>query len=51
VRETIDHIMVEAINNSIGHVMGIEIIAESVEDDSILQALKKWGGLCTGICD
>ncbi len=40
--DAIDHAMVEAINN-IGHVMGIETIAESVENDSILQALRKIG--------
>ena len=40
--DAIDHAMVEAINN-IGHVMGIETIAESVENGSILQALQKMG--------
>lgn len=40
VNDAIDHAMVEAINN-IGHVMGLETIAESVENRSILQALQK----------
>lgn len=40
--DPIDHAMVRAINN-IGHVMHIETIAESVENDSILGALRKMG--------
>jgi EAL domain-containing protein (putative c-di-GMP-specific phosphodiesterase class I) len=42
VNDAIDYAMVEAINN-IGHVMGIETIAESVENDFILHALQKIG--------
>ena len=37
-----DHTMVEAINN-IGHVMGIQTIAECVETPAMLDALKKMG--------
>jgi EAL domain-containing protein (putative c-di-GMP-specific phosphodiesterase class I) len=42
VNDAIDYAMVEAINN-IGHVMGIETIAEAVENDFILHALQKIG--------
>lgn len=38
--DRIDHAMVEAINN-IGHVMGIQTIAEFVEDDAIKEELKR----------
>lgn len=38
--DRIDHAMVEAINN-IGHVMGIQTIAEFVEDDAIKDELTK----------
>ncbi len=38
----IDHAMVESIHH-IGHVMGIQTIAEFVENDEILEALKKIG--------
>ena len=40
--DPIDHAMVEAINH-IGHVMGIETIAEFVENDAILEELRKMG--------
>lgn len=40
--DPIDHAMVEAIN-SIGHVMNIKTIAESVESDAILGALQRIG--------
>jgi diguanylate cyclase (GGDEF)-like protein/PAS domain S-box-containing protein len=42
VKDPIDHAMVEAIHR-IGHVMGIETIAESVEDQQILAQLKEIG--------
>ncbi|MGH8611685.1 MAG: EAL domain-containing protein [Gammaproteobacteria bacterium] len=42
VRDPIDHAMVEAIHR-IGHVMGLETIAESVEDESILARLRAIG--------
>jgi diguanylate cyclase (GGDEF)-like protein/PAS domain S-box-containing protein len=42
VDDPIDHAMVEAIN-SIGHVMHIETIAEFVENNAILDALRKIG--------
>lgn len=42
VDDVIDRTMVEAINR-IGHVMEIETIAEFVEDDQILKALKRLG--------
>ena len=42
VRDPIDHAMVEAIHR-IGHVMGLETIAESVEDERILARLKTMG--------
>lgn len=38
----IDHAMVESINN-IGHVMGLKTIAEFVESEEIIAALKKLG--------
>lgn len=38
--DRIDHAMVEAINN-IGHVMGIQTIAEFVENDAIKEELKR----------
>ena len=38
--DQIDHAMVEAINH-IGHVMGIQTIAEFVENDAILVAIRK----------
>jgi diguanylate cyclase (GGDEF)-like protein/PAS domain S-box-containing protein len=41
-RDPIDHAMVEAIH-SIGHVMGLQTIAESVEDERILAQLKAIG--------
>jgi EAL domain-containing protein (putative c-di-GMP-specific phosphodiesterase class I) len=41
-RDPIDHAMVEAIH-SIGHVMGLQTIAESVEDERILARLKAIG--------
>ncbi len=41
-RDPIDHAMVEAIHR-IGHVMGIETIAESVETENILARLKMIG--------
>jgi len=37
-----DHTMVDAINR-VGHVMGIETIAESVENDAILEKLRELG--------
>jgi diguanylate cyclase (GGDEF)-like protein/PAS domain S-box-containing protein len=40
--DPIDHSMVEAINH-IGHVMKIETIAEFVENDAILEALRRIG--------
>ncbi len=40
--DPIDHAMVEAINN-VGHIMNIQTIAESVENDEILELLKKMG--------
>jgi diguanylate cyclase (GGDEF)-like protein/PAS domain S-box-containing protein len=40
--DRIDHAMVESINH-IGHVMGIQTIAEFVESDEILEALRKIG--------
>lgn len=40
--DPIDHAMVEAINH-VGHVMEIETIAESVENDSILAAVRTMG--------
>jgi EAL domain-containing protein (putative c-di-GMP-specific phosphodiesterase class I) len=40
--DSIDRAMVEAINN-IGHVMGIQTIAEFVEDDAIREALENIG--------
>ncbi|MCR4302320.1 MAG: EAL domain-containing protein [Sulfuricaulis sp.] len=42
VSDPIDHAMVEAINQ-IGHVMGIQTIAEFVENEQILDALRKIG--------
>jgi len=42
VNDVIDYAMVEAINN-IGHVMGIETIAERVEDGSFLETLRRIG--------
>jgi diguanylate cyclase (GGDEF)-like protein/PAS domain S-box-containing protein len=42
VRDPIDHAMVEAIHR-IGHVMGIETIAESVENEHILAQVKAIG--------
>jgi diguanylate cyclase (GGDEF)-like protein/PAS domain S-box-containing protein len=42
VHDPIDRAMVEAINQ-IGHVMGIQTIAEFVEDEAILQALRSIG--------
>ena len=42
VNDPIDHAMVEAINR-IGHVMGIQTIAEFVENDAILEALRTIG--------
>jgi EAL domain-containing protein (putative c-di-GMP-specific phosphodiesterase class I) len=39
IQDPIDYAMVESINN-VGHVMGIETIAESVEDIHILSKLK-----------
>jgi diguanylate cyclase (GGDEF)-like protein/PAS domain S-box-containing protein len=41
-RDPIDHAMVEAIHR-IGHVMGLQTIAESVEDERILARLKTIG--------
>jgi len=41
-KDAIDRAMVEAINN-IGHVMGIATIAEWVEDESFLEALRRIG--------
>ena len=40
--DPIDHAMVEAIN-SIGHVMHIETITEFVENNAILDALRRIG--------
>jgi diguanylate cyclase (GGDEF)-like protein/PAS domain S-box-containing protein len=40
--DPVDHAMVDAINQ-IGHVMGLTTIAESVENDAILQELRKLG--------
>ena len=42
VGDPIDHAMVEVINY-IGHVMHIKTIAEFVENDAILEALRKLG--------
>jgi diguanylate cyclase (GGDEF)-like protein/PAS domain S-box-containing protein len=42
IEDPIDHAMVEAINH-IGHVMKIETIAEFVENDAILEALRRVG--------
>ena len=42
VNDPIDHAMVESINN-IGHVMGIETIAEFVENQAILEKLRAIG--------
>ena len=42
VNNKIDHAMVAAINQ-IGHVMGIQTIAEFVENDEIMQKLRKIG--------
>ncbi|MEO5702345.1 MAG: EAL domain-containing protein [Gammaproteobacteria bacterium] len=42
VHDPIDHAMVEAINN-VGHIMKIQTIAESVENDETLALLKKLG--------
>ena len=42
VSDPIDHAMVESIHN-IGSVLNLKTIAEFVEDDSILNALKKVG--------
>jgi EAL domain-containing protein (putative c-di-GMP-specific phosphodiesterase class I) len=42
INDPIDRAMVEAINN-IGHVMEIETIAEFVENDSTLEALRRIG--------
>ena len=39
VKDEIDSSMVDAINR-VGHVMGIKTVAESVEDDAILQRLR-----------
>jgi diguanylate cyclase (GGDEF)-like protein/PAS domain S-box-containing protein len=41
-RESIDHSMVEAINQ-LGHVIGIQTIAEFVESDAILERLRTLG--------
>ena len=41
-KDPIDHAMVEAINR-VGHVMGIETVAEFVEDADILEALREAG--------
>jgi EAL domain-containing protein (putative c-di-GMP-specific phosphodiesterase class I) len=40
--DPIDHAMVEAINN-IGHVMGLRTIAEHVEDEAALAAVRALG--------
>ena len=40
--DPIDHAMVESINH-IGHVMGIQTIAEFVENDAILAELRRMG--------
>jgi EAL domain-containing protein (putative c-di-GMP-specific phosphodiesterase class I) len=42
IQDRIDESMVEAINR-IGHIMGLETIAEFVEDDEILQRLVEIG--------
>jgi EAL domain-containing protein (putative c-di-GMP-specific phosphodiesterase class I) len=42
IEDPIDHAMVEAINR-IGHVMKIKTIAEFVENDAILRALRQVG--------
>lgn len=42
ISDPIDHAMVEAINH-IGHVMKIQTIAEWVEDESFLEALRRIG--------
>ena len=42
IEDPIDYAMVESINH-IGHVMGIQTIAEFVENDAILAALRKTG--------
>ncbi len=41
-RDPIDHAMVESINH-IGHVMGLKTIAEFVENDEILEELRRMG--------
>jgi EAL domain-containing protein (putative c-di-GMP-specific phosphodiesterase class I) len=40
--DPIDHAMVASIHH-IGHVMGIQTIAEFVENDAIMEALRKIG--------
>lgn len=40
--DPIDHSMVEAINQ-VGHIMGIRTIAEFVEDEATLVALRRLG--------
>ncbi len=42
VTDAVDHAMVEAINR-IGHVMGIQTVAEFVENDAILEKLRQLG--------
>ena len=42
IEDPIDHAMVEVINH-IGHVMQIETIAEFVENNAILDALRRMG--------
>jgi len=42
VTDAVDHAMVEAINR-IGHVMGIQTVAEFVENDAILEQLRLLG--------
>lgn len=42
VTDAVDHAMVEAINR-IGHVMGIQTVAEFVENDAILEQLRQLG--------
>lgn len=41
-RDRVDHAMVEAINH-IGHVMGLKTIAEYVEDEPVMEALRRLG--------